>query len=100
MPEEWSEEEIEASVYAYLDMLEKHNNGSGFVKKHYYEKLSEKYNRSIKSIEYRMQNISYVLTLLKRPFLPGLKPKQNVGQSNIARIKKFIEEYEGKQNFR
>ena len=98
MQEKWTDEELRDSVRAYLDMLYKHSNGISFTKKHYYEELANKYNRTVKSFEYRMQNISYVFYLLGRSYLPGLKPKQNVGQKNINKIEQFINELENKQS--
>ena len=37
-----TEEELEAAVYAYIDMLQKEANGESFKKKSYYIALSEK----------------------------------------------------------
>lgn len=96
MPDEWSDEELRASVEAYIDMMQKYNNSINFVKKRYYENLANTYGRTVKSFEYRMQNISYVFSLLGRSYLPGLKPKQNVGQKNIQRIEYFIANLENK----
>lgn len=94
MSEEWSDEELKAAVAAYLEMFNKYKRGRGFVKKEYYKELAETYGRSVKAFEYRMQNISHVFCLMNRPFLPGLKPKQNVGQRNIERIRAMIAEME------
>lgn len=55
-----------------------------FTKKHYYEELHRKYGRTEKSFEYRMQNISYVLSLMGRNWLPGLKPAKNIGAKNAG----------------
>lgn len=97
MKDEWGDDELRDAVEAYLDMLEKHNTNVTFVKKHYYEKLYRKYGRTLKSFEYRMQNISYVFYLMGRSWLPGLKPKQNVGEKNIKRIENFISQVENKE---
>ena len=61
MQTKWTDEELLASVKVYLDMLNKQNNNISFVKKEYYKNLSNTFNRTEKSFEYRMQNISYVL---------------------------------------
>lgn len=59
--------------------------GEEFVKKRFYEKLSEQYGRTLSSYEYRMQNISYVYSLMGRRWVTGLKPAGHVG-TNIFRI--------------
>lgn len=96
----WTDEELIASVRAYLDMLYKYNNGINFVKKEYYEELSNKFNRTKKSFEYRMQNISYVLSLMGRTWIKGLPPAKNVGSNNTKKIEKFINEIENKNNIK
>jgi len=56
-----------------LEMQRKHHDGEKYIKKRYYEDLASRFGRTDKSFEYRMQNISYVMTLLGRTWLPGLK---------------------------
>lgn len=85
MQEKWSDEELRDAVRAYIDMLNKYNNGISFTKNHYYEELAKKYNRTENSFRLRMYNISYVFYLLGRSYLPGFKPLQNVGQKNIQK---------------
>lgn len=77
-------------------MLKMHNNNEKFTKKDFYEKLSNKYGRTIKSFEYRMQNISYVLYTMNREWLPGLPPAKNVGNKNAKKIERFIYEIENR----
>ena len=84
----WSRDELQASVEAYVDMQHKVRNGESFIKKRYYEDLASKFGRSEKAFEYRMQNISYVLSLMGRQWLTGLRPMTNVG----ARIAEIVEE--------
>ena len=97
MQEKWSDEELRDAVRAYIDMLNKYNNGISFTKNHYYEELAKKYNRTENSFRLRMYNISYVFYLLGRSYLPGFKPLQNVGQKNIQKIEQFINEIENRQ---
>ena len=80
----WSEEELEASVRAYLEMRELQDEGQKFVKKRYYEKLSQSFDRTTKAFEYRMQNISYVFTLMGRNWVTGLKPAKIPPASSAA----------------
>jgi 5-methylcytosine-specific restriction protein A len=94
----WSDEELEASVVAYVDMLNKEAKGIRFVKKEYYTGLSEKFDRTAKAFEFRMQNISYIYSLMGRRWLSGLRPAGNVGPTNVPRIQAFIEQVEGRSH--
>ena len=93
----WTIEELRASVVAYLEMQKLDREGVTFSKKSYYDNLAMKYGRSSKSFEYRMQNISYVLSLMGRSWLPGLKPAKNVGANVAAEIEKLVSHIEGTQ---
>ncbi|MCD5329370.1 HNH endonuclease [Chromobacterium piscinae] len=97
MSEGWGKEELLASVVAYIEMQRKERNGQPFIKKHYYEDLAAKFGRTTKAFEYRMQNISYVMTLLGRNWLSGLKPAKNVGANVATEIEAMIAQAEGKQ---
>ena len=96
--ENWTEEELRAAVEAYIEMRSKELRGISFAKNHYYKKLAEQFGRTEKSYEYRMQNISYVYSLLGRPWLSGLKPAKNVGSRNVGVIERLIAEIEGNEN--
>ncbi len=96
MTERWSEEELKASVIAYINMYRKSLNNVNFVKKTYYAELSSQFGRTEKSYEYRMQNISYVFSLMGRDWILGLKPAKNVGSHNAEVIERLICEVEGK----
>lgn len=80
---------------AYVQMHSNEANGISFVKKHIYSKLSEEFGRTEKAYEYRMQNISYVYSLMGREWVSGLKPAKNVGSKTAAIIEKLISEAEG-----
>ena len=94
MSEGWSHEELEASVRAYFDIWNGLRTGRKVVKSAYYSELAGRFNRSAKAFEYRMQNISYVLTLMGRDWLPGLKPAKNVGAHMAASIESIIHDIE------
>lgn len=98
MSKGWNKEELAASVMAYIEMQRKERAGVSFIKKHYYDDLAKRFGRSAKAFEYRMQNISYVMTLLGRNWLSGLRPAQNVGVKVAAEIETEIARVEGKQN--
>ena len=90
----WSDDELKAAVFAYMEMHEKEITGESYIKKRYYEDLSSKYKRSQKSFEYRMLNISYVLSMMGKPWIKGLAPAKNVGPQATKSIEKYILEYE------
>lgn len=93
---DWTSSELRAATEAYVDMQRKDRNGQAFVKKHYYADLHKRFGRTEKSFEYRMQNISYVLSIMGREWLPGLKPAKNVGTAVAVQIETLIHEVEGK----
>ncbi|PKY10788.1 HNH endonuclease [Acidithiobacillus marinus] len=95
MSENWSEEELRASVRAYVEMHRKESRGNAFTKKDYYEDLAKQFGRTVKSYEYRMQNISYVYSLQGRQWVSGLKPARNVGANVIQVLERLISEAEG-----
>lgn len=96
MTDGWAREELLASVEAYIDMLRKLRAGKEITKKRYYEDLASRVARTDKAFEYRMQNISYVMTLIGRDWLPGLKPGKNVGARIASEIEELIGLVEGR----
>ena len=95
MSNNWTPEELKAAVEAYMDMRSKELGGIIFTKKDYYISLSEKYGRTEKSYEYRMQNISYVYSTLGRRWVTGLRPARNVGSRVAREIEDLINQLEG-----
>ncbi|MCL6264935.1 HNH endonuclease [Flagellimonas myxillae] len=93
----WTHEELRASVESYLDIQRRIREGEKPIKKRYYERLSEQYGRSIKAFEYRMQNISYVLSLQGREWLSGLTPRSNVGTNIAVQIEDMISRIESRE---
>lgn len=94
--DDWSTQELHAAVVAYIEMQRKTREGQTFVKKRYYAELHRRFGRTEKSYEFRMQNISYVLAMMGREWLTGLKPAKNVGARVAAEIEKLINEVEGR----
>lgn len=92
----WTKEELEASVLAYMEMHKKEAKNEPYVKKNYYSDLSKRFGRTEKAFEYRMQNISYVMSLMGRKWVKGLKPAKNVGSNHIELIERLISKVEGK----
>lgn len=88
---EWTEEELRAAVEVYAQMSHKAAMRVGFSKLDYYKELSERFGRTPKSFEYRMQNISYAYMQLGREWVTGLKPASNVGTKKLAELNQLIE---------
>lgn len=91
MAKGWSTEELAASVEAYQQMAKRHEAGVNYSKTKVYEELADRFGRTKKAFEYRMQNISAVLNELELPWLPGLKPAVNVGTDIKAILIQLIQ---------
>ena len=92
---DWSREELNASVAAYIQMRDLEQRGEKFTKKSFYHELSNRFGRSPKSFEFRMQNISHVYNLMGRDWIKGLKPARNVGTNVLPVIEELILQNEG-----
>lgn len=95
MEKDWNSEELRATVEAYVEMLEHERAGRIFVKKQYCKKLAQAFGRSEKAYDSRMQNISYVLSLIGRSWLMGVKPARNVSADMAVEIETLLEEIGG-----
>ena len=70
----WTAHELEVAVVVYLDMLQAELAGATFAKAERNRVLQGSIGRSRGSIEYRHQNISWVMVELGLPFIQGYKP--------------------------
>jgi len=82
----WSDDELSAAVKAYLLMAEFEILKSPYSKRDIYVQLAQRFDRTEKAFEYRMQNISAVLHERGSSWVPGLKPAGNVGANIKLRI--------------
>jgi 5-methylcytosine-specific restriction protein A len=89
---DWTDLELEASVLAYFQMLNKEQKGVAYNKSETNRQLREVIlsSRSKGSVEFRMANISAVLEDLCHPIIKGYRSRDNVGAEVSARIKKAI----------
>ena len=88
----WSDQELEASVDAYLSMLGREQHKLTFKKSIENQLLRDGplRNRSASSIEYRMQNISAVLEQMGLPRISGYMPAKNIGAGVGKRIRDML----------
>ncbi|MFW9078041.1 HNH endonuclease [Pseudomonas sp. P2757] len=88
----WSDEELEASVDAYLKMFALEQQNQPFKKADENRLLREGplSNRSASSVEYRMQNISAVMEELGRSRITGYVSAKNLGSGVSKRIKEIL----------
>lgn len=76
--EDWSAEEVEATVASYFEMLRLEARQEGYKKTGFNAALRQSLRgRSKASVEMKHQNISAVLHGLGLPFIPGYKPRSN-----------------------
>ncbi len=76
--EDWSEEEVLATVEDYFDMLRAEAAGEPYHKSEHNQALRQLLNgRSKSSVELYHQNISAVLDALGLPYINGYKPRGN-----------------------
>ncbi|WP_097067232.1 HNH endonuclease [Nitrosovibrio sp. Nv4] len=97
MNDDWNNKELKASVEAYVEMQRNERAGQLIVKKQYYNKLAQRFGRSEKAFERRMQNISYVLSLMGRSWLTGVRPAKNVDADVAEQIEKLLAKLEGQK---
>lgn len=76
--QDWTRDEVEATVRDYFEMLRFEATGQSFNKAEHNEQLRQNLRaRSKGSIEMKHQNISAVLDQLGLPYIRGYKPRSN-----------------------
>lgn len=89
--EDWSQEEVDATVAAYFEMLLLEAKQEKFNKSERNTALRQVLNaRSQASVELKHQNISAVLHGLDLPFISGYKPRGNSQLLLRKAVQKFI----------
>lgn len=85
--EDWTDDEIRATVESYFEMFAKQQREEPFVKAEFIRGLvSRVHGRSAKSVEFKFQNISAVLDEMGLPWLQGFKPKSNYQKSKLPQM--------------
>lgn len=89
----WTNAELCAAVQAYLEMLALEQRGEQYVKTDFNRRLREGplSERSKKSVEFRMQNISAVLDEDGSTWISGYKPAKHVGPRAAAMIRQCLD---------
>lgn len=78
MAEDWSREEVEATVSDYFEMLAMELRGKSYNKAEHNRNLQKFLNARTKAaVELKHQNISAVLIELGYPYIDGYKPRYN-----------------------
>ena len=78
MAEDWSIDEVDATVADYFAMLEHELRGESYNKKEHNRQLQVLLRgRSPQAIEFKHANISAVLIALGYPYIDGYKPRGN-----------------------
>jgi hypothetical protein len=91
--QDWTPEEVEATVRDYFDMLRLESAGTPYSKSEHNERLRGKLpTRSKSSIELKHQNISAVLDQLGLPYIRGYKPRSNLQDLLRRTVLSFVEQ--------
>ena len=78
MAEDWSREEVAATVADYFAMLEHELRGESYNKREHNRQLQQQLQgRSAGAIEFKHANISAILIELGFPYIDGYKPRAN-----------------------
>lgn len=88
----WVQEEIDAAVDTWVQMLQYQQSGEKFVKAQIIRELmkGDLDQRSKSSVERRFQNISAVAMAMDVEWISGLPPLSNVGVTNWERIQQRL----------
>jgi uncharacterized protein DUF3883 len=91
----WTDDELDAIVEDYFNMLEAELVGKPYVKSLHNETLRQKIQRSRGSVEYKHQNISAVLAELGMDWLRGYKPAINFQNALFDAIDRYLSRNQG-----
>src|ERR1700740_2463879 len=86
----WQDDELDAIVADYFDMLAAELSGQPYVKSSHGQALMARIGRTHRSVEFKHQNISAVLDELGMPWIPGYKPKRNYQNAIFGAIDRYL----------
>ncbi|WP_374457307.1 DUF3883 domain-containing protein [Nocardioides sp.] len=77
---DWSDEEVEATVDVYFQMLTLELAGEPYVKAEFHREVAKSVDRSMGAISKKFSNVSAALDDLNALWIPGFKPLANAQQ--------------------
>ncbi len=86
----WQDDELDALVADYFDMLADELAGRPYVKSRHRKALMARLGRTHGSVEFKHQNISAVLDELGMPWIPGYVPQRNYQQAILGAINRYL----------
>lgn len=89
----WRDEELDAIISDYFDMLAHDIAGKPYVKARHSAALMAQIGRTHRSIEFKHQNISAVLDELGLPWIPGYIPKRNYQNAIFDAIDRYLSKH-------
>jgi hypothetical protein len=88
--QDWSEDEVQATVRAYFEMLRLDAADQPYVKTEFNARLRTHLGqRSKAAVELKFQNISGILDSLDQPYIPGYKPR---GHAQLL-LRKMVQQH-------
>jgi hypothetical protein len=92
--EDWTAEEVAATVAVYFDMLHLEARQEHYRKTDFNAALRQQLRgRSKASVELKHQNISAILLGMELPFIPGYKPRGNVQLLLRKAVQQFVSDH-------
>ena len=92
--DDWSEDEVRATVVSYFEMLHLEALQTRYKKTEYNAALRQQLRgRSKASVELKHQNISAVLNSMELPFVPGYKPRRNAQLLLRKAVQQYVLEH-------
>ena len=90
--EDWTSEEVQATVASYFEMLRLEAEQQRYTKSDFNVQLRQQLRgRSKSAVELKHQNISAVLHGLELPFISGYKPRSNMQLLLRQEVQQFIQ---------
>ncbi len=92
--EDWSPDEVAATIESYFQMLRREARQEAYKKTEFNASLREALRaRSKASVELKHQNVSAVLMSLDLPYIPGYKPRGNAQLLLRKAVQKYVLEH-------
>ena len=91
----WQDDELDAIVTDYFAMLAADLSGQPYVKSRHSAALMVQIGRTLRSVEFKHQNISAVMDELGMPWIPGYKPKRNYQNAIFDAIDRYLTKHPG-----